>query len=382
MIRTNFSILLVAIISLVALNNVHAASDGIVVWKLQANKGVEDSDVNLISNYIANQVATLSGRQVISEADIRTILKGEETRQNCGAESTSCIVEISNALGVPEAVSGDIGKIGSFWMLNLRRISVQKAEVIARSSRNIEGSIDKMIRALPGAVAELFGTQAGETLKAAEVLMFATGKLFVKAYHKQTGNILKGAVYVKGIKIGETDETIALDPGSYDIEVKYEDKKPVKKHIKISSKKEMRIRAEFSWALGRPRTGEHLKIDPELEPGLPLKPDEKSEKRPDYLPGIFTGVASVLALGFGIFLELEAQDHYDNATNYVEVSSSYKKERDEGYRTRVGGGVLMGLGAAGTLASIALFIWVPEKDVVVAPATDGENVSLLTKFHF
>lgn len=132
----------------------------------------------------------------------------------------------------------------------------------------------------------------------------------------------------------------------------------------------------------RIQPGEHLKIDPELESGLSLKPGEESEKRPDYRPGIFTGVASVLALGFGIFLELEAQDHYANATNYVEVSSNYKNEREEGYRTRVGGGVLMGLGAAGTLASIALFVWAPEKDVVVAPTTDGESVSLVTRFRF
>jgi len=132
----------------------------------------------------------------------------------------------------------------------------------------------------------------------------------------------------------------------------------------------------------RIQPGERLKLEPELEPGLSLKPGEKSEKKPDYRPGIFTGVASVLALGFGIFLELEAQDHYANASRYVEVSSNYKNERDEGFRTRVGGGVLMGLGAAGTLASIALFVWAPEKDVVVAPATDGESVSLLTRFRF
>ena len=93
-------------------------------------------------------------------------------------------------------------------------------------------------------------------------------------------------------------------------------------------------------------------------------------------------MASVLALSFGIFLELEAQDHYANASRYVEVSSNYKNERDEGFRTRIGGGVLMGLGAAGTLAGIALFVWPPEKDVVVAPATDGESVSLLTRFRF
>ena len=151
---------LVSICMLMALTSMAFADDtskGIVVWQLGANQGVEESDVSLISNYVTNQVAKYSNRKVISEADIRTILKGEETRQKCGSEDASCVAEIGAALGVPEAVSGDIGRLGRVWMLNLRRINVRNASVIKRSSRQVDGEVDDLVLAIPSAVAELFG---------------------------------------------------------------------------------------------------------------------------------------------------------------------------------------------------------------------------------
>ena len=133
---------------------------GIVVWRLEKKEGVKDSEIDSISNTITTQVAQYSGAKVISEADIRTVLKGAETRQRCGMEDTHCVAEVGTALGVPESVSGDIGKVGGFWMLNLRRINVKTSAVIGRSNRSIEGSLSELLRHLPGAVAELFGKEA------------------------------------------------------------------------------------------------------------------------------------------------------------------------------------------------------------------------------
>ena len=143
---------------------IHAEEDhpSIVVWKLAANEGVKAEDVNLISNFVTNHVAKYSGAKVISEADIHTILKGVEKRQECGVEDTSCVAEIGAALGVPEAISGDIGRLGTIWVLNLRRINVRTTEVIGRSSRQVEGEVDDLVLAIPSAAAELFGIKLSD----------------------------------------------------------------------------------------------------------------------------------------------------------------------------------------------------------------------------
>ena len=135
-------------------------NEGIVVWHLEKKSGVTTNDVDSITGFITTQVQEASGKKVISESEIGSILKGEEKRQQCGADNSSCIAEIGMALGAPEAVSGDLGKVGSYWMLNLRRINARDASVISRCNRSIRGSIDDVIEAIPGAVAELFGTEA------------------------------------------------------------------------------------------------------------------------------------------------------------------------------------------------------------------------------
>lgn len=137
----------------------HAAepSRGIIVWQLEAKSGVSAKNIDSISGIIASEVEKNSSQKVLSETDIRTILKGEETRQRCtGDNDTSCVAEIGAAMGVPEAVSGDLGRLGNIWVLNLRRINVRKAEIIKRVTRQSEGTIEELVKSIHGAVAELF----------------------------------------------------------------------------------------------------------------------------------------------------------------------------------------------------------------------------------
>ena len=133
------------------------SKEGIVVWRLVAKEGVTEKNIDSISGFLAGEVARHSGMKVFSEEDLKSIIEGEEKKQLCGGDDTVCVAEIGAALGVPEAVSGDLGRVGSYWMLNLRRINVKRAEVISRSTRQIKGSVDDLIEAIPGAVAELFG---------------------------------------------------------------------------------------------------------------------------------------------------------------------------------------------------------------------------------
>lgn len=173
MTRRTFTLILGLLpILFLSLNTVQAVEknlqEGIVVWRLEPKSGVSEDDIDSISGILAAKVEEFSERSVISEADIQTILKGVETRQQCGQdEDTGCIAEIGAALGVPEAVSGDLGRVGGFWVLNLRRIKVRTADVLKRNTRQVEGSIDDLLREVPGAVAELFGKQAPVVVKPA-----------------------------------------------------------------------------------------------------------------------------------------------------------------------------------------------------------------------
>ena len=132
------------------------ARDSIVVWHLAAQAGVTDEQAISISGLLTTDVEDISGRKVVSEEDIQTILRGEEAKQKCGNQDTSCIAEIGSALGANEAISGDLGRVGKLWILNLRRINVREAKVMKRVSRKVKGSLENLVGVLPGAVEELF----------------------------------------------------------------------------------------------------------------------------------------------------------------------------------------------------------------------------------
>ncbi len=157
---------IILMILLFLLGTLHAAMaqsrSGVMVWRLEAKEGVSEHHIDSLTGIVAAEVDRYSGMQVVSEADIRTILQGEEVRQRCGEESTSCMVSIGAALGVPEAVSGDLGRIGSIWVLNLRRINIRSTEVAGRVSRQVDGTVEDLVKVVPAAVAELFGKQAPE----------------------------------------------------------------------------------------------------------------------------------------------------------------------------------------------------------------------------
>ena len=150
-------------------------SEGIVVWRLEKKSGVSDNDIDSISGIITAEVERNSGRKVVSEADIQTILIGEEKKQKCGGGDASCIAEIGAALGVPEIISGDLGRVGTIWVLNLRRINIRGAEVIKRASRQIDGTISDLVRIISEEVEELFELEhAGEALSPYKVGAYAS----------------------------------------------------------------------------------------------------------------------------------------------------------------------------------------------------------------
>ena len=330
---------------------------GIVVWKLQGNENVKPTDVNLISNFVANKVAKYSGSKVISEADIYTILKGEQTRQRCGTEDTSCVAEIGAALGVQEAVSGDIGKMGDYWMLNLRRINVRSAEVIGRSSRNIKGDTNVLIESLSGTVAELFGKEADPSVstllvkpeprpKTKALPPTQPGRLVVQT--EPTGTSL----FLDDNQKGVTPFEQKMDVGEYKLELKMDGYKTVRGSVAVKSK-------------------ETTLLNFTLERDYPMNPYKKAGYA-TFFSGL--GVAAILG-GAGFVLGSTYADEYRTKS-----SGSINDLRDQSQTMTGLGYAGVSIGGALMLTGIVLWIlspgdqaWWEEHHVSVVSAADGSG---------
>lgn len=145
---------------LVFLFNGAAAADNagsIVVWRVEPKTGVTEKDADVVSAMVAMEVGRISGKQVIGETEMRSLMVGEEKKLSCGADDTACYAEIGAALGAPESVIGTLAKMGDYWILYLQRLNVRTASVLGRSEFKAKGDINLLVEGIPPAVGDLFG---------------------------------------------------------------------------------------------------------------------------------------------------------------------------------------------------------------------------------
>jgi hypothetical protein len=108
----------------------------------------------------------LPGVQVISSAEIRSMLGLEKSKQALGCEDDSCMAEIGGALGVDELISGKIGKVGRTIVIELRRNDVRASKTLTSSVRTVRGEEDAVLTGLQEMAGELYPGTRSDAVKA------------------------------------------------------------------------------------------------------------------------------------------------------------------------------------------------------------------------
>jgi hypothetical protein len=92
------------------------------------------------------------GLRVVTSREIQSLLGFERQKQlmGCSDESSSCIAELANALGVDGLVLGDIARFGNVYQMNMKVIAAASAKVLASYSERVakeEALLDAYSRA-------------------------------------------------------------------------------------------------------------------------------------------------------------------------------------------------------------------------------------------
>lgn len=92
------------------------------------------------ANHLAQQL-NLVGVRVITPNEISAILGFDRQRQllGCSKEGSSCLLELANALGVDGVVTGDVGKFGDSYQINVKIVSAQDGSLLSAFSNRVEG---------------------------------------------------------------------------------------------------------------------------------------------------------------------------------------------------------------------------------------------------
>ena len=107
------------------------------------------------SEHLAQQFVA-RGVQVTTARQIAALLGMERQKQllGCTSEGTSCMAELSAALGADGVILGDLGRLGKKYQINIKVLRAQNAEVVATWARAV-GSEDDLLESLSDAAAEL-----------------------------------------------------------------------------------------------------------------------------------------------------------------------------------------------------------------------------------
>jgi hypothetical protein len=105
-----------------------------------AGLNMDENAARYYSDHFAQQLS-LNGFQVTTASEMTALLGLERQKQlmGCSESAASCIAELANALGVDGVITGNLGRFGSTYQVNLKILSSLDGHPLAVFSSRVKG---------------------------------------------------------------------------------------------------------------------------------------------------------------------------------------------------------------------------------------------------
>lgn len=128
----------------------------IAVMDLSAKQGISSQVTASLTDLATNEIARIEKYRVINRDDIQVMLQHLANQQLLRCDDTKCLAVIGGALGVDYLFSGNIGKIGRIYVINLKVINIDQAEVLSRVTEEYAGDESGLVERMKYAIDKLF----------------------------------------------------------------------------------------------------------------------------------------------------------------------------------------------------------------------------------
>jgi len=146
---------------LAAVPQASAAPMKVALVPFAAGEGVTEKTAAALTEVTAAEIRRVPDIQLTTEQEISALLSFDRQRSMLGCSNDSCLAEIGGALGVARLTVGTLNRLGESWLINLKLVDVKRARTVSQADRRLRGgTIDDVLDALPGLVAEAFGRGA------------------------------------------------------------------------------------------------------------------------------------------------------------------------------------------------------------------------------
>jgi len=129
----------------------------IAVMDLKPRSGIDKMVVLSLTDLVCTELSGFGNFEVIARDDMQAMLEHIADKQLLECDDTKCLAQVGGALGVAQLMSGNIGKVGDVYLINLKLIDIDEAKVLNRFSKEFKGDEAGLITYMKHAVAVLFG---------------------------------------------------------------------------------------------------------------------------------------------------------------------------------------------------------------------------------
>ena len=135
----------------------------LVVLNLVAEHGIDEGKVRLLNELLLTEFGRRAHYRVMGGSDIEAMLSLEMQKQLTGCTDTECLADIGGALGADFLAISNVGRVGDYYLFNVKIINVRTSEVMERWSEQVKGVEGKLMMALRRSVAAVTKTAPPET---------------------------------------------------------------------------------------------------------------------------------------------------------------------------------------------------------------------------
>lgn len=130
---------------------------------------IDAETVNTLSGLITASLSDQPTLDVLASSDVREVISLESDKQALGCESeTDCLAEVAGAMGARLVVFGQLGRLGTLYVLTLNLFDSEKASAVSRvvvQADSIEAFPQKLGPAMKKLVAVVPAPAEGERWK-------------------------------------------------------------------------------------------------------------------------------------------------------------------------------------------------------------------------
>lgn len=136
----------------------HGAEDArpkIAVTDLTARAGVSQDVATMMAETLRSEMFALGSYDVVNREDMVMILKEISFQQSGACDTTTCAVEMGQALGVEKMVAGSVGKLGDTYVLHLKLVDIATTRNEKLVTKEHRGGLAKLLDVVRAAALEL-----------------------------------------------------------------------------------------------------------------------------------------------------------------------------------------------------------------------------------